>query len=124
MNYENIYKENNFKIHDIVFTKDTLKGTSLFLKSFAILTAWNPMNKQIRLKENIQRNNMLKNDIKNYNFVDAVGFLDEYYENSFCIYDITFKKAIFLAKKYEQYSIFYNNNKLGYYKVEDESLIY
>lgn len=101
------------------FTIDTLPSSTPFDQSFAILTAWNPNNQPLSLKENTRRNEHLFETLleSGYLFDEALGYLDEHSEESYCIYGIGFKEAIDLAKQYDQYAIFYrSSNSVGYYE--------
>ena len=118
------YIKNNFQVGKYCFTIETLKGISLRLKQFAIITAFNPKNKPLSEIENISKNIELEKDISVYKYEKSVGFLDNHKEDSFCIYDISFEKAIELGKKYKQYSIFFNYGKTcGYYLSSDSTKI-
>lgn len=121
-----LYRKNRFKVCDIDFSFEELPKTDFFVTPFAILTAWNPDNQSTARSINAKNNNLLEHDLKNlkYSFVEAVGYLDNHSEESFCVYDISFDQAINLAKKFHQYSIFYNNaNTVGYYEVQTSRVI-
>lgn len=126
VDYRIIYKNNNFTVGAYSFTIDTLKHTPLNNKKFAILTAYNPDNNKLEMEENINRNLELQKKLIHSNFIfeEALGFLDEHFEESFCIYDMEFEDAIKVAKEYGQYSIYYHSKELsGYYEVETKNLI-
>ena len=54
----------------------------------------------------------------------ALGYLVEHKEESYCVYGISFEQAIELGKKFDQYSIFYNDAKsMGYYNVNTSKAI-
>lgn len=126
IDYKLIYKHNNFSVGGYSFTIDTLRHTPFYKKNFAILTAYNPNNNKLDIKENIQRNEQLLDHLKlnQYNFEEAIGFLHDHQEESYCIYNIPFEDTIELGKKYDQYSIFYHSKELsGYFEVNNKSLI-
>jgi len=125
IDYKSIYKQNNFTVCDFSFTIDTLKDTPLYKKSFTIITAYNPQNRLLTNEENIKKDQQLHDELKHkkYNFEDALGFLGDHKEKSYCIYEIAFESAIRLAKKYDQYSIFYHSKEQsGYFKVSDNQI--
>lgn len=127
---KDIYDNTHFRIshnaEEIDFTIDTLPAYEHFNVPFAILTAWNPNNQPLSLEENTARNEALFEKLLEYGhpFDEALGYLDEHSEESYCIYDITFEKAIELAKSFEQYAIFYRrNNAVGCYEVETSHIV-
>ncbi|MDD5160720.1 MAG: DUF3293 domain-containing protein [Sulfuricurvum sp.] len=122
---KDIYDNTHFRIsHNgevIDFTIDTLPTYAPFDAPFAILTAWNPNNQPLSLEENTTRNEQLFEKLleSGYPFDEALGYLDDHSEESYCIYDITFEEAIELAKAEEQYAIFYRSSShVGYYECE------
>lgn len=124
MNYKEIYLNNNYEIDkSFTFTLkefDSYKNSSIFQKDFAIITAYNPNNVLLSDKENSKRDMALKKEIESFGFLyfRARGYLDSHSEDGFLIFSISFKEAIKLALKYEQYAIFYNNSlekRVGYY---------
>jgi len=124
--YKEIYRKNNFRVGDVYFTFENLGDNNLFSKRFAILTAWDPNNTETSLEINLKKNKELKRDIQalKFSFEKAVGYLDDHEEVSYCIYDISIKKVLELADKYNQYSIFYCDGKtIGYYEVETSKAI-
>lgn len=126
MDYVQIYRKNRFKVGDMDFSFEELPEFDLLMTPFAILTAWNPDNQSTSTDINAKNNKLLENELKHlkFSFVEAVGYLDDHSEESYCVYDISFDQAIDLAKKFHQYSIFYNNAKtIGYYEVETSKVI-
>ena len=59
------------------------------------------------------RNTELESVIKAFGYESylSIGELFDYYEKSFIIYDIEKEDALNLAKKFDQYSIFYNSGE-------------
>jgi hypothetical protein len=120
---KDIYDQTHFSITHkskiIDFTIDTLLSDAPLDKAFAILTAWNPNNQPLSLEENTVRNTqlfalLLKRD---YAFDEALGYLDEHSEESYCIYGIDFEETIDLGKMFDQYAIFYRSvESVGYYE--------
>lgn len=50
-------------------------------------------------------------------FDEALGYLEDHSEESYCIYGIRFEEAIDLARAFDQYAIFYRSAKdVGYYE--------
>lgn len=122
---KDIYDNTHFRIshngEEIDFTIDTLPTYAPFNAPFAILTAWNPNNQPLSLEENTARNEQLFEKLLEYGhpFDEALGYLDEHSEESYCIYGIGFEDAIELAKMFEQYAIFYSSaTHVGYYECE------
>lgn len=120
---KDIYDNTHFRIshngEEIDFTIDTLLAYAPFDVPFAILTAWNPNNQPLSLEENTARNEALFEKLLEYGypFDEALGYLEEHSEESYCIYEITFEEAIGLAKAFEQYAIFYRSpTHVGYYE--------
>lgn len=118
-----IYDQTHFSVtrskEVIDFTIDTLPSFAPFDKPFTILTAWNPNNQPLCLDENNIRNARLFSLLleSNYRFDEALGYLDEHSEESYCIYEIGFEEAIELAKAFDQYAIFFSSDThVGYYK--------
>lgn len=88
-------------------------------KAFVILTAWNPNNQPLSLEENTIRNTQLFALLlqRGYAFDEALAYLDEHNEESYCIYGIDFEEAIDLGKMFDQYAIFYRSmESVGYYE--------
>jgi hypothetical protein len=119
---KDIYDQTHFSIthnSDIIdFTIDTLPSDAPLDKAFAILTAWNPNNQPLSLEENTVRNTQLFALLldRGYAFDEALGYLDQHSEESYCIYGITFDEAIDLGKMFDQYAIFYRSSQcVGYY---------
>lgn len=119
---KDIYDQTHFSIthksNIIDFTIDTLPSDAPLDKAFAILTAWNPNNQPLSLEENTVRNTQLFALLldRGYAFDEALGYLDEHSEESYCIYGITFDEAIDLGKMFDQYAIFYRSiESVGYY---------
>lgn len=101
------------------FTIDTLPSSELFVRPFAILTAYNPNNILLPYDTNMQHNKELFRFLmqSDYLFDRALGYLDEHSEESYCIYGINFEEAIAIGKMFDQYAIFYRGHKyIGYYE--------
>lgn len=120
---KDIYDQTHFSItHNsniIDFTIDTLPSDAPLDKTFAILTAWNPNNQPLSLEENTVRNTQLFALLlqRSYAFDEALGYLDEHSEESYCIYGIDFEEAIDLGRMFDQYAIFYRSmESVGYYE--------
>jgi hypothetical protein len=120
---KDIYDQTHFRIshngYEIDFTIDTLLSSAPFDKAFAILTAWNPNNQPLSAEENTKRNADLFALLleRGYGLDEALGYLEDHSEESYCIYDIGFEEAITLAKTFDQYAIFYRSQThVGYYE--------
>ncbi len=125
-----IYDQTHFRItHNseaIDFTIDSLSSTSMLDHPFAILTAWNPNNQPLSLEENTQRNEQLFETLleRGHLFDEALGYLEDHNEESYCIYGIAFEEAIELGTMFDQYAIFYRSaTHVGYYACADSKAI-
>jgi hypothetical protein len=117
-----IYDQTHFSItrsNEVIdFTIDALPSFAPFDKPFAILTAWNPNNTLLSSVENLKRNTLLFTLLmeRDYLFDEALGYLEEHSEESYCIYEIGFEEAIELGKAFDQYAIFFSSDThVGYY---------
>ncbi|MDD4950768.1 DUF3293 domain-containing protein [Sulfuricurvum sp.] len=125
-----IYDQTHFRIThngDVIdFTIDTLPVSPPLNQSFAILTAWNPNNIALSAEENTVRNEQLFETLleRGYLFDEALGYLDDHSEESYCIYGVTFEEAIDLGTMYDQYAIFYRSaTHVGYYECATKAAI-
>ena len=108
------------------------------IKTFAILTAENPMGNSLSPQENNKRTEALKNmcEKAGYKYIPIKGFFDvgdtrvsniNYGDNkyskktnrrrpehSFLIINLTLSEAKYLAEKFEQLSFFFGENYWGY----------
>jgi len=85
-----------------------------FLKRpFAVITAYNPKKLIFNEFVNFIRNTELESVIKTlgYEYMTSIGELFDYKEESFIIYDISKEEALFIARKFDQHTIFYNSSK-------------
>ncbi|MEA1917892.1 MAG: DUF3293 domain-containing protein [Campylobacterota bacterium] len=110
-----IYRRNKFlfknKSEEIWVGIEELEESLSLDIPFAIITAWNPMNRELSEAENKILNHKLEDDLKalKYEYEGTVGKCDEHKEDSFIVYRISKNDALSLGMKYEQYSIFYNS---------------
>ncbi|MDD3595592.1 DUF3293 domain-containing protein [Sulfuricurvum sp.] len=125
-----IYDQTHFRIshnsEEVDFTIDTLPSFAPFNEPFAILTTWNPNNQPLSLEENTQRNEQLFETLleRGCTFDEALGYLEDHSEESYCIYGIEFEEAIELARAFEQYAIFYRSTAhVGYYECANAKAI-
>ena len=126
IDYVQLYRKNHFKVGAVDFSFEQLPKAELFSKPFTILTAWNPNNQLTLSRINVMHNDVLEKELRNckFSFDEAVGYLDDHMEESYCVYDISFEEAMRLVEKFHQYSIFYNDTKtIGYYEVETSKVI-
>lgn len=82
------------------------------ISSWCFITAWNPYSKGLTTIENMDLNNQLEEDLKDYQIYTAQGkgtIGDWPLEPSFFVADITEVDAIALGKKYKQNAIVYGN---------------
>jgi len=104
----------------VVFAIEDMPDHELFGKPFAIITACNPNNKTMDAATNVARQQALEHELKRrgLRFESALGYLEQHYEESFCVYDISLQEALDLGRKFCQYSVFYHGDKcVGYYEV-------
>jgi len=93
----------NFTVGDKEYPKAVLQ------KQFAIITAWNPMNRELTIDENRKRNIKLEEAIKKqkYNYYASKGSLEDHSEESFTIEDIPMADAEELGREFEQYAVLF-----------------
>jgi len=113
----NLYYRTFFQVKDQ--TGNLIRFTALtadqypFLKQkqFAIITAFNPMNRVVPRDENQKMNEKLAVDLirGGYVFYPTVGELDGHAEGSFTIENISQAQAVEIGVKYRQHSILYND---------------
>ena len=89
------------------------RNFEILKRKFAIITAYNPKGMIYNDFLNFLRNTELESVIKAFGYESylSIGELFDYYEKSFIIYDIEKEDALNLAKKFDQYSIFYNSGE-------------
>lgn len=93
---------------EIFFTvRDAFKVPGLKDRAFAILTAWNPMNKKLGLDENRLRNENLQGYLRrtHYVFYPSRGVLGDHYEESFTVENMPESEALRLGTLFEQYAV-------------------
>jgi hypothetical protein len=82
------------------------------ISSWCFITAWNPYSKELSMNENMDLNNQLEKELKDYKIYAAQGkgtIGDWPPEPSFFVTNITEVDAIALGKKYKQNAIVYGN---------------
>ena len=116
--YKEYLKYTKFMIHDVNgrewFSFQFIpRNFEVLKRKFAIITAYNPKGMIYNDFLNFLRNTELESVIKAFGYESylSIGELFDYYEKSFIIYDIEKDDALHLAKKFDQYSIFYNNGE-------------
>ena len=92
----------------------------LFRIPFALITAWGQHNEECDRTINEQNNLLLEKTLKKQHFFyDRVVGQTDHLKRYFCIYNISFDKAISLSKDFSQNLCFYNNTRtMGYYNVD------
>jgi len=129
--------------------KKIITGNDPKIYSFGIITAYNPMNQQLSRKENIDRNEKLKKDLKitgreyielSYGMYDSNKRYDEpgKKEEPLMVLNINSRELESLGKSYEQESFIYAErendgrwifwyydrpDKESDYKIEDDGVI-
>ncbi|MCX6072765.1 MAG: DUF3293 domain-containing protein [Campylobacterales bacterium] len=124
MDWATIYRSTRFKVlrgsEYFDFTMETAPSSPPFNQGFVIITAWNPGNHTLSREENNTRNNQLHDILSqtSYEFDPAVGYLNEHFEASYCIYGMSFNEGIVLGNTFGQFTIFYGDNeRIGFYGV-------
>lgn len=89
------------------------------IKTFAILTAENPMAKEFTNEENNKRTDSLKNDMRKMGvqYIPIQGFFGRK-EHSFILPNVALKDAKYLSNKYEQLSFFFGKVHTEYSEIE------
>ena len=125
-----IYKRNEFLIKDdnqeIWFNIEDSVDTKYFEVPFVIITAWNPMNSNKSIDDNVITNKRLEDKIKSlkYFYEPTVGRCDGHSEDSFIIYHMPIHIALDIGLEFNQYSIFHNGLRhMEYLKCADKSVI-
>lgn len=117
--WQAIYRKTVFQVKDprgqlVSFTAESVEECPfLKQKKFSIITAFNPMNKQVSELKNHQQNNLLEADLKTgkWFFYKTRGELNGHREESFTVENISEEDAVFLGKKYRQHAILYNDSR-------------
>ncbi len=114
-----IYKKTVFWVKD--FNQRLVRFSSrtaarlpfLKKKKFAVLTAWNPMNRVLSLRTNRAYNRRLESDLKKtgYYFYKTTGSWQKHLEESYTVEGISERRAAALGAKYRQYAILYNDHR-------------
>lgn len=112
-----VYRKTHFFVQNlekrlVSFTSGTIhRHPFLKKKKFAVITAWNPMNKPLSLRANQKNNQVLEARLKKtkYCFYKTRGFWRGHSEESFTIEGISKKKAVQLGDEFRQYAILYHD---------------
>lgn len=115
--WQELYRRTFFQVKDpagklVRFTALTADQYSfLKQKQFAIMTAFNPMNRVVSELENVAQNILLENDLTEggFYFYRTRGELDGHFEDSFTVENISQAQAVEFGVKYRQHSILYND---------------
>ena len=92
-------------------------------ESFCIITAHNPYPEVFDDKENIERNQGLKESLKPYKKLAALGRSNSSEhpdEDSFIVFDIDLESAMALMSEYEQLAIVYGDQKVTSLLIDPE----
>ncbi|MSR86655.1 DUF3293 domain-containing protein [Candidatus Peribacteria bacterium] len=114
-----IYNRTQFMVRDesdvpVYFTMGDKKLPNVVTnKQFAIVTAWNPMNRELDLKENVSRNRELEDILKEQQrcYYPSLGTCKNHAEESFTIENISQTDAVNLGKQFEQHAILFCDEK-------------
>ena len=90
---------------------DAIVPPVLKKKQFAIITAWNPNNRELTLEENRLRNNKLEEmiHVRAYIYYPSIGATADHSEESFTVENISEADAVFLGSSFEQSAILFND---------------
>lgn len=128
--YPEIYRRNIYEVelpphNTFSFSLIDFSDTLFFDRTFAIITAHNPQNQQLRPEENSLLNQKLYSDLySGYDLLHARGCLEGHCEDGYLVYDITLEDAIDIGRKYSQYAIFYNSgHTLSYISCEEKKVV-
>ncbi len=114
-----IYNRTQFMVRDqsdqpVYFTMGDKKLPNVVTKKqFAIVTAWNPMNRELDRKENVRRNRELEGMLKEQKrcYYPSLGTCEHHAEESFTIESISQADAVGLGKRFEQHAILFCEGK-------------
>lgn len=117
--WEALYRQTIFQVKDfsgnlVCFTANSAEQYPfLKKKKFAVVTAFNPMNRKTSLAENMKSNALLEADLirEGYLFYATDGALDGHLEKSFTIEGISETQAVEIGLKYRQHAILYNDDR-------------
>lgn len=130
LSYAEIYLRNIYEVElaphtTFFFSLIDFTDTPFFDRTFAIITAHNPKNRQLHKTENRLLERKLYSDLySGYELLRARGCLEEHCEEGYLAYEITLDDAIDIGRKYGQYAIFYNSgDALKYISCEDKHVI-
>jgi len=116
--YKDYLKYTKFMIHNLngrewISFQFLPKKYDNLSRKFAIITAYNPKGMIYNDFLNFLRNTELESVIRAFGYESylSIGELYDYSEKSFIIYDIELEEALNLGKKFDQYSVFYNDTE-------------
>lgn len=103
----NIYSETAFMVPDmgiVIFVGETNPNLDALLRptTWAFITACNPYSEQLSDVQNTVLNDLLENDLAEYNVYPALGRREDWNEDSFLVLGISKEEATRLAIKYKQ----------------------
>lgn len=112
-----VYRNTYFQVKDPIgnLVRFTALATDQYPflkeKQFAIITAFNPMNRAVSDVENQRQNKLLEADLTKggHAFYSTVGELDGHAEESFTVENISQAQAVEFGVRYRQHSILYND---------------
>lgn len=99
---------------EIIFTiQEASNLPDLKGRRFAIVTAWNPMNKPLSRDENVKRNRELETCLRrtSYVFYPSLGVLGDHSEESFTVEEIPESEALELGSLFGQYAIVFSGEE-------------
>jgi hypothetical protein len=130
LSYAEIYLRNIYEVvlaphNSIFFSLTDFRDSLFFDRTFAIITAHNPQNRDLPKTANRLLDQKLYSHLySRYELLRARGCLEEHCEEGYLVYDITLDDAIDIGRRYSQYAIFYNSgDALSYISCEDKKVI-
>ncbi len=109
--FKNIYEVVLSSDQLLLFSLENFSNNHFFDRSFAIVTASNPLNVSLPSNDNERRNALLYSELNSKNVLAARGCYENHCEDGYLIFDITLSDALLLGQKYEQVAVFYNDSK-------------
>lgn len=93
---------------DLYATTVFLCSKPVYFPDFAIITANNPNGELLNFQENKKLNDLLQQQINQYNSVEIIGASPDltHQEPSFAV-QVSLKQAVKIAKKFQQNAIFW-----------------
>ena len=96
--FKNIYEVVLSSDQLLLFSLENLSNNDFFDRSFAIVTASNPLNVSLLPSENESRNALLYSELNSNSVLHARGCHENHCEDGYLIFDITLSDALLLGQ--------------------------